>query len=117
MGRGPLLAAAGLALSACTTINISGAQGVETHRHFGFAAISLTPGAAGAWVRTKGYGLALTQNGASLGLVEERAFITHNASACSVFLIVETPADEERVRQHFIPVLSEQHDICFTNGE
>ena len=115
MGKRLTTLTAAAFLSGCTSITVQSGSGAETTRHFGLAVVSV-PEERGAWVRSAGYGFALTRSGAALGVVEETTFIAPTPATCSLVVIIEDAADAERIRGRLLPVLEKIPDACFFKG-
>lgn len=115
MGKGRTAITLAALLTGCTSITVQSESGAQTTHHFGLAVVSV-PEERGAWVRSAGYGFALTRSGAALGVVHETTFVAPTPATCSLVVIIEDAADAERIRGRLLPVLEKIPDACFLTG-
>lgn len=115
MGKGLTAVTLAAFLGGCTSITVQSDSGAKTTHHFGLAVVSV-PDERGAWLRSTGYGFALTRSGAAIGVVEETTFIAPTPATCSLVVIIEDAADAERIRGRLLPLLETIPEACFLKG-
>jgi hypothetical protein len=81
-----------LAVSACTTIEVEGAQRV-VQRRFGVLAVVPDGDAQAVVLRTRGFGLVPSANGVTVGYRRETAAYFYEPTQCRVVLFPENQAE------------------------
>jgi hypothetical protein len=80
-----LLSLLSVALTACTIVQVQGAN-PSTSVHFGVLKIEPTPGARSISYRIRGVGLVPSLNGATLGVAREDVVLAYRPEDCRIVL-------------------------------